>query len=193
MARQRARLTQQALATATNLPRSLISELEHARTPIRLAHAQALADRLAATEAERQQWLACTDPAAGARRLGPLTGISIGLEEEILTRLQAGLTDREVATALGISPSQVRSVRRSRRQPAMPPGERTARYFAAVDAQIIADYRAGVSYATIIERYDVPRSTLYDLLERQHIPRQQPRRPAHRRAIGRQDRSGAPG
>lgn len=170
-ARQRAGLTQQALARATALPRSLISELEHARTPVRLVHVRALAGRLAATMAEYQAMLACADPAAGTRRWGPLTGIAPAREEEVLARLRAGLSDREVAAALGLSPAQVKALRRHRRQPALPPAERNARYFAEVDAQIIADYRAGVPYATIVARYDVPRSTLYELLEQQQIPR----------------------
>jgi transposase len=34
-----------------------------------------------------------------------------------------------------------------------------------------ADYRAGVPYAMIVQRYDVPRSTLYEILERYQVPR----------------------
>lgn len=170
-ARHRAQLTQQDLARATALPRSLISELEHARTPVRLAHVRPLAGRLAATMAEYRAMLACADPAAGTRRWGPLTGISPEWEEEVLARLRAGLSDGEVAAALGLSPARVQSLRRHRGQPALPPAERNARYFADVDAQIVADYRAGRPYAAIVERYDVPRSTLYQLLERRQVPR----------------------
>jgi len=183
-ARRAAGLTQQALARATNLPRSLISELEHARTPVRLAHAQALAAVLATSDAEREQWLAGVHPAAGTRRWGPLTGISTALEEETLARLRAGLTDGEVAAALGISPAQVASVRRHRRQPPLTPGERTARLFADLDRAIIADYQAGVPYAAIVERYDVPRSTLYELLAQQQIPRRRRTGGRRRRAAG---------
>ena len=75
-----------------------------------------------------------------------------------------------MAAALGISPAQVKALRRHRRQPALPPGERTARLFADLDRAIIADYQAGVPYATIVERYDVPRSTLYELLQQQQVP-----------------------
>jgi transcriptional regulator with XRE-family HTH domain len=53
--RHRAQLTQQALAAATKLLRSLISELENARSIIRLAHAKALADRLAVTTGDTRQ------------------------------------------------------------------------------------------------------------------------------------------
>jgi len=86
-----------------------------------------------------------------------------------------------VAAALGISPAQVASVRRHRRQPALPPGERTARLFADLDRAIIADYRADVPYAQIVRRYDVPRSTLYELLALHQIPR---RRTGGRRTAG---------
>ncbi|MGI8914985.1 MAG: hypothetical protein ACR2JY_14575, partial [Chloroflexota bacterium] len=51
-----------------------------------------------------------------------------------------------------------------------------------LDRAIIADYRAGVPYATIVERYDVPRSTLYELLALQQIPRR--RRTGGRRTAG---------
>jgi len=76
-----------------------------------------------------------------------------------------------VAAALGRSPAQVKALRRHRRQPALPPGERNARYFAEVDRAIIADYQAGGPYAAIVEGYDVPRSTLYELLQQQQVPR----------------------
>jgi transcriptional regulator with XRE-family HTH domain len=170
-ARQRTRLTQQELATATKLPRSLISELEHGRTPVRLVHVRLLAGRLAASVAEYQEMIACADPAAGTRRWGPRTGISPALEREILAKLNTGLTDGETAAAVGLSPSQVTSVRQHYGQAALPPGERTARQFADLDRQIIADYRAGVPYAMIVQRYDVPRSTLYEILERYQVPR----------------------
>jgi len=172
-ARHRANLTQQALATATKLPRSLISELEHARSIIRLAHAQALADRLTVTTEEHQAMLACVDPAAGTRRWGPRTGITAASEQDVLAKLNAGLSDREVAEAAGLVPSQVSSVRRLHRQAVLPRAEQTARQFADLDQQIIADYRAGVSWAEIVHRYDVPRSTLYEILARYNVPLQQ--------------------
>jgi transcriptional regulator with XRE-family HTH domain len=172
-ARQRANLTQQALATATKLPRSLISELENARSIIRLAHAQALAGRLAVTTVEYKAMLACVDPTAGTRRWGPRTGITAALEQEVLANLNAGLSDREAAEAVGLAPGQVSSVRRLHGQAALPRGERTARQFAHLDQQIIADYRAGMSWSVIVQRYDIPRSTLYELLARHQVPLQQ--------------------
>jgi transcriptional regulator with XRE-family HTH domain len=170
-ARRRAGLTQQALARATALPRSLISELEHARTPVRLAHVRPLAGRLAATMAEYRAMLACAHPAAGTRRWGPLTGISTALENEVLAHLQAGLSDGETAAAVRLSPAQVRILRRYRRQPALPPGERTRRLFADLDRQIVAAYQAGLPYAAIVASFDVPRSTLYEILEQHRVPR----------------------
>ena len=172
-ARQRANLTQQALATATELPRSLISELENGRAIIRLAHAKALADQLAVTTEEHQAMLACIDPAAGTRRWGPRTGISSAAEWQVLAKLNAGLSDHEAAEAVDLAPSQVSSVRRLYGQPALPPREQIARQFADLDWQIVADYRAGVSWAEIVRRYDVPRSTLYEILARYNVPLQQ--------------------
>ena len=181
-ARHRAGLTQQDVARATALPRSLISELEHGRTLVRLAHVRALAGRLAATMAEYRAMLACADPAAGTRRRGPLTGIAPEREQAILARLRAGLSHRETAAALGLSAAQVTSVRKHHRQAALPTAERLARRYADLDQQIIADYRAGVPYAAIVRLYDVPRSTLYELLERRQIPRRR-RTGGRRKAI----------
>jgi len=191
-ARRRAGLTQQALAAATGLPRSLISELEHARSPVRLAHAQALAARLAADDAERERWLAGVHPAAGTRRWGPLTGISAEREQAILDRLRAGLSDRETAAAVGLSAAQVTAVREHHRQAALPAAERLARRFADLDRQIIADYRAGLPYAEIVRRHDVPRSTLYQLLEQYHVPRRR-RTGGRRKAIPPSDGTELPG
>jgi transcriptional regulator with XRE-family HTH domain len=170
-ARQRGQFTQQEVATATGLPRSLISELECGRSPVRLVHVRLLAEQLAATDDEYRAMLAGADPAAGTRRWGPLTGIAPEQEQMVLTRLQAGLSDRETAAVVGRSPPQVTAVRKHHRQAALSPGERNARHFADLDQHIIADYRAGVPYAEIVRRHDVPRSTLYQLLARRGIPR----------------------
>jgi|GEM_PF-5678603 hypothetical protein len=89
--------------------------------------------------------LACVDPAVGTQRCGPRTGISSALEQDVLAKLNAGLSDREPAEAVGLSLSRVTSVRRLYGQAALAHGEQTARQFADIDRQMIADYRAGVS------------------------------------------------
>jgi uncharacterized protein (DUF433 family)/DNA-binding XRE family transcriptional regulator len=170
-ARQRGQFTQQEVATATGLPRSLISELEHGRSPVRLVHVRPLAEQLAATEDERQAMLACADPAAGTRRWGKLTGISPEDEQTILGRVQAGWSDADTAAARGLSRAQVQAVRRQHGVAALPRREQAARQHADRDHEVVAAYRAGLPFAEIVRHYAVPRSTLYEILERDKVPR----------------------
>jgi transcriptional regulator with XRE-family HTH domain/uncharacterized protein (DUF433 family) len=170
-ARQRGQFTQQEVATATGLPRSLISELECGRSPVRLVHVRLLAEQLAATDDEYRAMLAGADPAAGTRRWGPLTAVSPETEQAILSRVQAGWSDAAAAAAMGLSRAQVQGVRRRHDLAALPRGEQTARRHADRDQEVVAAYRAGLPYAEIVRRYRVPRSTLYELLERGNVPR----------------------
>lgn len=137
-------------------------------------HVQLLAGRLAETVADYQEMIVGADAATGTRRWEPRTGISPALEQAIVTRLESGRSDREVSTAMGLSTAQGTSVRRHLGRAALPPGERSARCFADLDRAIIDAYQAGAPYAQIVRRYDVPRSTLYELLERYHVPLRRP-------------------
>jgi len=103
-ARERAQLTQQEVADATGLARTLISELEHARCPVRLVHVRPLAAGLAKDADERWALLDCADPRAEERqwgRLPPDTGAERRLRAAAtLLRWQAearAQREREVA------------------------------------------------------------------------------------------------
>ncbi|GEM_PF-6023662 len=131
--RQRAQLTQQEVADAAGLPRSLISELEHARTPVRLVHVRPLAEGLAKDESERRALLDCADPRAEERQWGRL-------------------------------PPDTGAERRLRAEATLLRWQAEARAKREREAAILDAYRAGVKWREIVERYGIPKTTLYELL-----------------------------
>jgi len=149
-ARERAQLTQREVAEATGLARTLISELEHARCPVRLVHVRPLAAGLAKDDAERRALLACADPRAEGRQWGRL-------------------------------PPDTGAERRQRAAATLLRWQAEARAQREREAAILDAYRAGVKWREIVERYGIPKTTLYELLAERGVAVRRRKRDPRRR------------